>query len=597
MNKLLRTLENQIIITDGACGTYISSIAGRGTSSCEMLNLTEPETVKRMHKQYVDAGAKLIFTNTFCASEAGGSIGKSFKSTKKIISEGVRLSKVAAGNDAFVAADIGPLPEVSLDADILTMEYKRIADAFIDEGIENYVFETFADSKYPIMISEYIKKKLPDAFILVSFAVQPDGSSREGIRGQALIDDIKACPFIDAGGFNCCSGPSHLLAFATTVDYGNLIPSIMPNAGYPRLENDELTYSGSPEYFGEMLAEAAGSGFKIIGGCCGTTPRHIRCLCKEVGNISGSVMRMVEPEEEATLVQKLPNSFFTTLGKGTKKSVIVELEPPFDADISKIKHCARVLMGVGIDAVTIADSPMARARADSVAVAARLKRDLGVEVIPHICCRDKNLNAIKSTLIAARIEGVRNILAITGDPVSESDRGLVKSVFNFNSEGLCRFIHSLNDDIFKGDPIRCGCAFNANAANIDFEISRLAKKLEAGADFVLTQPIMTNEAVEAVKKAHAHGAKIFAGIMAPINYRNAMFLANEMPGFKLPQKYLDMFTTDTPCKTGEKYAVEISLECARVVAEYCDGFYFVVPFNRASVTERIIGKLREQKII
>lgn len=597
MNKLLQTLEDEIIIADGACGTYISSIAGRSAASCEMLNLTEPQTVERMHKQYVDAGAKLILTNTFCASEAGESVGKSFKNTKKIITEGVRLAKAAADNDAFVAADIGPLSEISLDSDILTMEYKRIADAFIDEGIINFVFETFADSKYPVMLAEYIKKKLPDAFILVSFAVQPDGSSREGIRGQALIDDIKACSFVDGGGFNCCSGPSHLLAFATTVDYGDLIPSIMPNAGYPRLENDELTYSGSPEYFGEILSEAARSGFKIIGGCCGTTPRHIRCLCKEVGNISGSVMRKVEPEEETLLLQKLPNNFFTSLDKGIKKPVIVELEPPFDTDINKIKHCARVLMGAGIDAVTIADSPMARARADSVAVAARLKRDLGVEVIPHICCRDKNLNAIKSTLIAAHIEGVRNILAITGDPVSESDRGLVKSVFNFNSEGLCRFLHSLNDDIFKGDPMRCGCAFNANAANVDFEVSRLAKKLEAGADFVMTQPVMTNEAVEAVKKAHSLGAKIFAGIMAPINYRNAMFLANEMPGFKLPLKYLEKFTPDTPREIGEQYGIDISLECAKAVADCCDGFYFVVPFNRASVTTKIIGKLREEKII
>lgn len=604
MENIRNYLKSRILVADGAAGTYISSLAGRDYGFCELLNLSAPEAVLRMHRQYINAGARLIFTNTFGASHAGNSVGKSFSTTKNIIREGVKIALEAADDRAFVAADIGPLQETSFAPDFLLAEYKRIADAFIDCGIKIFAFETFANSYYPVKISKYIKDIVPDAFIIVSFAVSPDGFSRENISGQRLINEIAEADCADSAGFNCCSGPAHLLRFAKTVDYKNLIPIIMPNAGYPQREAAELpvaetdvSYSGSPEYFASKLSSAAKSGFKIIGGCCGTTPSHIKMLSDTVLNFELPQSGICNSSESCEVKSRSLNAFSKMLFNNSHKAVIVELEPPFDTNIAKIEESAKTLMEAGVDAITVADSPMARARADSLLTAARLKRNIGVEVIPHLCCRDKNLNAIKSSLIAAHIEGVRNILAVTGDPIPDTDKGLVKGVFNMNSVGLCRFIRSLNSELFQGDEIFYGCAFNVNAKNINAEISKLENKIKSGASFVLTQPIFTDEAISALEKLKGRGIKVIAGLMTPVNYKNAVFLANEMPGFKIPEKYLRRFSLDMTREEGENEGIKITIEIAQKIAEIADGFYFVVPFNRASVTTRIIKALRDNGTI
>lgn len=604
MKNIREYLESEILIADGAAGTYISSLTGRITGPCELLNLCSAETVLQMHRQYVKAGAKLILTNTFGASTAGNSIGGNFETTSAIIREGARIAAMAAQDNAYVAADIGPLPETTFDSAVIDEEYRRIADTFLAAGISIFVFETFSNSVYPIQLARYIKSKNPDAFIIICFAVMPDGYSRENISGQRLVDEVAEAKCADAVGFNCCCGPSHLLNYAQTVDFRGLVPVIMPNAGYPQRESGDLTpqesgvtYSGSPSYFASRLSSAAGCGFKIIGGCCGTTPRHIAMLTDAVSKARPSCDNSLSFKQVEKPVSRTVNTFSDTLLNGSRKTVVVELEPPFNADISKLENAAKVLNDLGVDAITVADSPMARARADSLATAARLKRTIGIEVIPHLCCRDKNLNAIKSSLISAYIEGIRNVLAVTGDPIPDTDKGLVKSVFNLNSESLCRYIKSLNTDIFSGDEIFYGCAFNVNARNLEMELKRLEKKLDAGASFVLTQPVFTDEAAEALKKAKSKGAKVIAGLVTPVNYKNAVFLANEMPGFKIPDKYLKRFSPDMTREEGENEGIAITIEIAEKIAHLTDGYYFVVPFNRVNVTKRVIEALRSDGVI
>lgn len=604
MNKILDFLKNNILVTDGSAGTYISSLTGRSSLPCESLNLSDPELVLRMHQQYVKAGAKLILTNTFAASIAGGSIGASFDKTAKIIKAGVDLAFRAADDEAFTAADIGPLPETSLGSEVLENEYTHIVDTFLTCGMKNFVFETFGSAVFPIKFAQYIKMHEPEAFIIISFAVMPDGYSREGISGHRLVEEVKNAGCADAVGFNCCSGPSHLLSFAKSVDYGELFPVIMPNAGYPQRQSDnvspleaDITYSGSPEYFADKLSVGALYGFRIIGGCCGTTPKHIELLSKSIAAAGKASVSISETPEKTNSHTTHISVFKQTIEKSNKKMLIVELDPPFNSDMSKITAAAFDLKTVGVDAITVADSPMARPRADSVTVAARLMRETGVETIPHICCRDKNINAIKSSLIAAHIEGIRNVLAVTGDPVSDTDRGSVKSVFNLNSEGLCRFISSLNNDIFSGDEMLCGCAFNANARNLSVELMRLEKKLLAGATFVLTQPIFTPKSIDAITEARKTGAKIIAGILTPISYKNAFFLANEMPGFTIPDQYLDRFTPDMTREDGENTGTAISAEIVEKIADVADGFYFIIPFNRVSVTRQLIELLRKRGIL
>jgi methionine synthase I (cobalamin-dependent)/5,10-methylenetetrahydrofolate reductase len=594
MINLKEFLKNNVLISDGAMGTYISSLTGRSAIACESLNIANPELVYRVHNEYVRSGSQMILTNTFCANSAA--LNLNFDKIGDIIKSGIGIARRAAGKKAYVAADIGPVLQENWDDNRILEEYIRIADTFLNEGIRIFQFETFAEAQYPIKTAAYIKSKAPDAFVLISFAVTPDGYSRMGKKGSAMLEKVKLSGVADAVGFNCCSGPAHLLSFASKLDYGTLIPSIMPNAGYPEKEDDVLIYSGMPDYFGQKLAEARDYGFKIFGGCCGTTPQHIRQLALNLGK------RQVEPKSVATEPAIIKPTvvrvnLFKEAIKQNRKVVVVELDPPFNSDLSLLEAAAEVVKRAGADAITIADSPMARPRADSVMVAARLKRLTGIDVIPHICCRDKNLNALKSTIIAAHMEGIRNILAVTGDPISDNDRVTVKSVFNLNSAGLSSFISDLNEDIFKGDAILSGCAFNVNARNLAEELLKLDKKIDAGAKFVFTQPVFSDASCEALKSFKRRDAKLFAGILTPLSYKNASFLANELPGNVFSSDYIKFFSPEMTREEGENVGIDISLSIAEKVAQYVDGYYFIIPFNRVTVTARIIEQLRISGII
>jgi homocysteine S-methyltransferase len=579
------------LVTDGAAGTYLSSVAGRNTISCELLNITDPDLVFQMHRQYAAAGAKLILTNTFNAADAERVSG--IYSSAEIIRSGIRLARQAAGKGAFVCGDIGLLPDEYFDI----TGYLKEADAFIAEGISIFMCETFPDSEIPIAIARHIRNRIPDAFIIASFAVMPDGLSRSGKKGQTLIDEISRSGLFDSAGFNCCSGPSHLLSYASSVNFGNLIPVIRPNAGYPRRENgllseNKISYPGTPEYFASALSAAPESGFKIIGGCCGTTPAHIALLSKALSSGVRKDFQLHTPDVKPIKhVLSAVNGFENALLNNTETIIIAEIEPPFTSDMSSIDAAASALKDAGVHAITVADSPMSRARADSVMCASRLKRKYNIEAIPHLCCRDKNINAIRSALLAAHAEGIRNILAITGDPVPESDRSLVKSVFNLSSVKLCRYIRSMNEDVFSGDPLFYGCAFNANSVNMNAETDHLKRKIDAGAEFILTQPVFSEPSIEAVINARTLGIKTLAGIFIPVSFKNVMFLANEMPGFDIPEQIISKFSPEMSREEGEDTGIAIASDIIKRLSGSVDGCYLITPFNRVSITQRVIRRM------
>lgn len=591
LEKIQEYLKNNILIADGGMGTYVASIAGR-RSACELMNLSDPDAIFDVHRQYFESGARMITTNTFSANPTA--LGKSREKTREILLRGAQIAQRAAGKEAYVAGDIGPVP-AGEDNDKAFEEYRLIVDAFLEAGLNLFVFETFASARYPVKFAGYIKARRPDAFIIANFAVQPDGYSRFNIPGARLIEDAAACSDIDAAGFNCVSGPSHLLKYASQIDYGGLFPALMPNAGYPQQIGGRFVFSGSPRYFAETVSKAVENGFKILGGCCGTTPEHIKFLTAAVkkaeAKSSAVVISNIIPKKSI-----LPeNPLLKSSHNG--KIVMTELDPPLNADISKTDSSAVFLKECGVDAITVPDSPMARARADSIFVAARIKNITGIEVIPHLACRDRNLNSIKSSMLAAHIGGIRNILAVTGDPIPEIDKGVVKGVFNLNSSGLCSFIHDLDSDIFSTDPIYCGCAFNVNSVNIDEEMKKLGRKIDAGASFIMTQPVFSTESAEALKRLRGCGIKVIAGILTPVNYRNALFLANELPGITVPQEVLAAFSPEMTREEGERVGIEISTATAERIADFCDGYYLIPPFNRVSVTKELLRRLREKKIL
>ena len=441
---------------------------------------------------------------------------------------------------------------------------------------------------------------MPDAFVLVSFAVLPDGYTREGQHCAELVRRMEACGAVDAVGLNCVSAPGAMGELVQKLGGLKLPLSVMPNAGYPVVTRTRVQYRGRPEYFAEELAKLAARGVRILGGCCGTTPRHIAALRRALDALPQTL-----PEAPAVQLSAAPkpkaetdDAFLRKLNAG-KKVVAVELDSPKDADLTGYLESARRLQAAGTDLLTIADCPIARARMDSSLVACRVHRELGLNVLPHMTCRDRNLNASKALLLGLYAEGVREVLAITGDPIPTAERDEVKSVYQFNSRKLARYIVSLaGEGREMPAPMTVFGALNLNARNFDVELRRAAEKLESGMSGFLTQPVLSAQAVENLKTARetlGPKAKILAGIMPVVSQRNAIFMENEVNGIHVDAAIIQRFAGLDRAQ-GEELGLEVSVQAALAAAPYADGFYLMTPFNRVALMERLIARLKEEVI-
>lgn len=592
-------LQNNILVTDGAIGTYYCQLTGKDSDAVEMANIYEPELVKRIHSEYIKAGARLIRTNTFAANCAA--LGQSRNEVKRLLIAGYKLAVEAAQDSGvYVAANIGPIPETvfgqaDVDRQHIIEEYRFLVDTFLAAGAEIFNFETFSSVDELGEITRYVKEQNPAAFVLTQFALTPDGFTRKGIGGERIVAAVKSLTSIDAYGFNCGVGPTHLYNLLKRLDLGKDIVAVLPNAGYPEIVNERTIYRYNPDYFAGVMQNISALGVKILGGCCGTTPAHIKKLVEVLAQPAQSqVIPATEQKRPAVHRQDSQNSFADKLKAG-KFVIAVELDPPFDTGIDKILQGAWTCKENGVDIVTIADSPMGRARADSVMLAARIKREVGIEAMPHICCRDRNLNALKSSLIAGHIEGIRNILAVTGDPVAKLDKAEIKGVFNVSSIRLMELIMAMNQEVFTGQPYAVGGALNLNIVNKQVELDRMVKKAVAGAQYFLTQPIFAQEVIDFLPKVNRpDGSKVLGGIMPLVSYNNAQFLNNEVPGIQVPEEYIERFDKNMTRQEAEAVGIALAVELAHKVRPHVDGFYFITPFNRIEMIVKIINQCRER---
>ncbi|PJI08066.1 bifunctional homocysteine S-methyltransferase/methylenetetrahydrofolate reductase [Clostridium sp. CT7] len=593
MNAVIREyLKDNILVTDGAMGTYYSKVTEDYNSFCEFANIDNPNIISNIHGGYIKAGAKLLRTNTFSANTL--TLDVSREKLKEIITKGYMIAKkAAAGKNVFVAADIGPINRFEMEKPIeyVIDEYKFIVDVFMDLGADIFVFETLSSADYLEKVSEYIKSKNRDAFILTQFAVMQDGFTREGISIKRIIEEIKEIKSIDAYGFNCGSGPTHLYKIVKNLKIDGDIVSVLPNAGYPEIVNERMVYVDNPDYFADKVARIKNIGAKILGGCCGTTPKHIEKLVSKLNRNFGVLNHDIKVKEENTIKRiKENNKFWDKLLNG-ECPVAVELDPPFDVNTEKIMHAARVCKENDIDLVTVADSPMSKVRVDSIAIAAKIKREIGIDAMPHMCCRDKNINAIRSSLLAAHIAGIRNILAITGDPVTGIDKVNTKSVFNLNSFKLMNLISGMNKEVFKGDEISVGGALNLNVLNKEHEVARMNKKAENGGKFFLTQPIFEDKTIDFLSNMGKHeDVKIIGGVLPLVSYRNVQFINNELFGVNIPEEYVERFKPDMTREEAEEVGVNLSVELINKIKNYVDGIYIVTPFNRIEMVIKILKK-------
>lgn len=577
-------IKDSVLVFDGAMGTYYSKLKN-SPFNCEMANINDSSTILSIHKEYIKAGCMAIKTNTFAANET--LLECDFKTVKDIIKSGYEIALEATRNtDVFIFADIGPIPALN-DRDLLP-DYKKIVDVFLEIGATNFLFETFSSDEYLPEISSYIKEKQPNAFILTEFAVNPEGFTRLGKSGTNIFKSISKDKNIDALGFNCISGPHHLLHFIKTLDINDNIVSIMPNAGYPTIINNRTFFEDNSDYFSEQMLEILNQGVHILGGCCGTTPEFIKKTVEIInssykGNVD--IKNDISPKEKIKSVTK--NELLEKLNVG-KKIIAVELDPPIDTDIDFFMNSAEKLKNYGVDAITIADCPIARARVDSSLLACKIKRELDITPIPHMTCRDRNINATKALLLGLNIENINNVLVVTGDPIPSAERDEIKAMFSFNSSILANYIKTLNENTFN-TPFNIFGALNINATNFDSQLKHAKIKIENGVTMFLTQPVLTEQALLNLKKAkEILPAKILGGIIPVVSYKNACFMNNEISGITVSQEIIDMYK-DASKEEATKLAINISTQIAKEIEPYVDGYYIITPFKRIDIVCDILA--------
>jgi methionine synthase I (cobalamin-dependent)/5,10-methylenetetrahydrofolate reductase len=591
MLDVRKLLTRRPLLFDGGMGTYYKTKPGQ---ECEQANLTDPEGILAVHRAYLAAGADAIKTNTFSLPRLAAAQQPGWE---QLADAGWQLAAKAAGETgAAVFADLGPAPNTeNLPAEQV---YLAVAKRFALLGAQNFLFETLSAEDGVLEAIRALKQTVPEAFVLVSFAVLPDGYTREGRYCAELVRRMAQSGVVDAVGLNCVSAPGAMRALVQQLGDAGLPLSVMPNAGYPVVARAQVRYQGKPEYFARELSRLASEGVRILGGCCGTTPQHIAALRTALDALPETLPAVpaAKPAEAAKPVVEMDDAFLRKLRAG-QRVIAVELDSPKDADLTAYLEGARRLQAAGADLLTIADCPIARARMDSSLVACRVHRELGMNVLPHMTCRDRNLNATKALLLGLYAEGVREVLAITGDPIPTAERDEVKNVYQFNSRKLAQYIVSLaGEGREMPSPITVFGALNLNARNFEVELRRAAEKLENGMSGFLTQPVLSAQAVENLKKARetlGEQAKILAGILPVVSQRNAIFMENEVNGIHVDEAIIQKFE-GLDRAAGEELGLEVSVQAAKAAAPYADGFYLMTPFNRVALMERLIARLRTE---
>ena len=584
-------LARKPLLFDGGMGTYYKAKPG---TECEQGNLLDPAGVRKVHREYLAAGAEAIKTNTFGLPRMAAARQPDWQALARA---GWKLAAEAAvETGAAVFADLGPAPDT--EAAPAGSIYTAVARCFVEQGAKNFLFETLSSDAGVLEAVQAVKAQVPDAFVLVSFAVLPDGYTREGMYSKDLVRRMTESGIVDAVGFNCVSAPGAMRTLVQQLGSTALPLSVMPNAGYPVVTRTQVKYQGKPEYFAKELARIAAEGVRILGGCCGTTPAHIAALRAALDSLpavekAAPAVQVSTPE--APTVEK-DDAFLRKLNAG-KKVIAIELDSPKDADLTNYLAGAKRLQAAGADLLTIADCPIARARMDSSLVACRVHRELGLCTLPHMTCRDRNLNATKALLLGLYAEGVREVLAITGDPIPTAERDEVKNVYQFNSRKLAQYIVSLaGEGREMPSPMTVFGALNLNSRNFEVELRRAGEKLENGMSGFLTQPVLSEQAVENLRRTRetlGERAKILAGIMPVVSQRNAIFMENEVNGIHVAEDIIEAFA-GLDREQGEALGLEISLKMAREALPYADGFYLMTPFNRVALMERLIARLKTE---
>ncbi|MDP5273357.1 bifunctional homocysteine S-methyltransferase/methylenetetrahydrofolate reductase [Chengkuizengella axinellae] len=603
--ELREYLKTNIITGDGAMGTYLYHLGFPVGISYEEFNIIKPDVIADVHRKYYEAGARLIETNTFTATREKLSKYGLENEVRSINLAGVNIARSAVGEDAYVVGAIGSIRagrRNNITTDQLKRDFEEQIEALLEGEVDGFILETFFDLDEAIIPIQIIRSK-SDLPIICQFAVEDVGRTSDGFSISEAFQQVREHG-ADIVGLNCRSGPNLMIRTLENISRAEEVPlSVFPNAGIPDYVDGEYTYMASPEYFAQSALHFAKLGAKIIGGCCGTTPEHISAISEALKEFDPQDLQYsAKPAKSSVDTQKTieTNEIFEDKKPSIveivkqRHTVIVELDPPRDLDISKFMKGSEALKQVGADAVTMADNSLAVTRMSNLALGQLIKEKHDVRPLVHIACRDRNLIGSQTHMMGLHALGIDHVLAVTGDPARFGDLPGSSSVYDTTSFEMIRMIKQLNEGIsFSGKPLKqkanfvVGAAFNPNVKYLDKAVKRLERKIEAGADYIMTQPVYDAGLIKAVFESTKHlNIPIFIGIMPLASGRNAEYLHNEVPGIQLSDEVRKRMS-GLSGEEGRREGVEIAKELLNTAIEYFKGIYLITPFMSYQMTAEL----------
>ncbi|MDQ6772281.1 MAG: bifunctional homocysteine S-methyltransferase/methylenetetrahydrofolate reductase [Candidatus Dormibacteraeota bacterium] len=607
MNRLAALLEHGPVLFDGAMGTELYARGAVPGRCLEELNLTDPQLVTGVHRDYIAAGADVIETNTFLASRLN--LGEHFleDQVREINRQGARLAldaRNASGRRVLVAGSVGPLgrpiePVGAIKRTSAQRMFEEQVRPLLDAGVDLLVFETFS-ALSELELAVATARGLAPVIPIVAQLNFDDGAE-PAATARALVEALGPhAP--TAIGVNCGTGPEEAMAIVREiVGAGAEAASAMPNAGLPRREGGRLVYTAGPEYFASRAGAMVEAGVRLVGGCCGTGPAHVQAmrvvLDRGAPAIRPEVARFRPPS--AAQAPEAPAASGLAADLRAERFVVsVELTPPRGVDPARLLQGARLLEARGLRYANVTDSAMARLRMGVVSCAALVRQQTGLEPIAHFTSRDRNVMAIQSELIGAHALGVRNVVALRGDPPRVGDHPSATAVWDVNAVGLITILQDMNRGLAaNGTPIgesasfHVGAAFNPGAQSIDRELRLLRRKLAAGAVFVLTNPVFSDDAFERLRAAAAEtGVPFLVGVLPLASARHADYLHHEVPGMDIPDAVRSKIETAGD-RAGE-LGVEMAAEFVDRAREFARGVYVIPAVGRYDLAAEVIGRIQ-----
>jgi methionine synthase / methylenetetrahydrofolate reductase(NADPH) len=601
--KLLEALQDSIVCGDGAMGTELLG-SGVALDVClEELNCSQPDLVRKVHENYVDAGSQLLETNTFGANAVRLAKHGLENEVEAFNRAAVALAKKAADNkDIWIAGSVGPLGIYADEAEAMHIDrgtaFTTQMKALLEAEVDAIFLETFLDFEEIKIALTSLRKLSSDIPVICSMV-----SSEEGRLPSSLpiLQAFRELVRLGANvvGVNCVTGPHAMVRILRRIPADFLI-SAFPNAGYPRYHEGRFLYNAAPEYFGKASREFVEEGARLVGGCCGVGPEHIRKMAQAIAGMKPVTSKSAIQWPVEPLARKRPaETSLLDLIKNGQTVIVTELDPPKTLDLEKYFKAAQHLADAGSDAITLADNSLAILRVSNLAVGAILKQQYNIMPLLHISCRDRNLIGLQSELLGISALGIRHVLPLTGDPAKFGDQPGASSVYDVNSIKLMEIISGMNKGYnFTGKSIKyptdfvMGCTFNPNVKNLDTQIARLERKVAAGASYVMTQPVFDPALVKIMYERTRHlNVPILTGVWPLLNGRQAEFLHNEVPGIIIPDIVRSKMTGKEGSE-GKRIGIDLAKQIVDTVLEFFPGVYLITPFLAYDTTAELAQFVR-----